>query len=60
MLILGVCVVIAGDDVRCVGRLIGQTGRFRIMKISKIDAENEMVLIERLEAISSFELTKFT
>lgn len=47
-----------GDIVRCVGKLNGQTGQFKIIKITKIDLEKERALIMRLEAISSFELTK--
>lgn len=53
-------IVVAGDYVRCMGRLIGQTGRFRVMHISKINLNNEWTLIERLEAISSFELTQLS
>lgn len=47
------------DDVRCVGRLSGQTGRFRVNHISKVDMDAEQSLIERLEAISNFELAQF-
>lgn len=50
--------VISGDFVRCMGRLIGQTGRFRIMKIGKIDLDDEVALIRRLEAICSFEVSR--
>lgn len=49
---------VAGNDVRVVGRLIGQTGRFRVVRISNIDIDNEEALIERLKAITAFELTK--
>lgn len=40
------------------GQLIGQTGQFKIVKIGRIDLDDEIALIKRLEAICSFELTK--
>lgn len=48
----------SGDLVRCMGQLIGQTGQFKIVKIGRIDLDDEKALIKRLEAICSFELTK--
>ncbi|XP_055306408.1 uncharacterized protein LOC129570727 [Sitodiplosis mosellana] len=47
-----------GDVVRCVGHLNGQTGQFKIINMSKIDYERELDVINRLIAISSFELAK--
>lgn len=47
-----------GDVVRCVGHLVGQSGQFKILKMSKIDHENESNLNNRLIAICSFELAK--
>lgn len=47
-----------GAAVRCIGRLIGQTGQFRILDMKSINLDDEMALIHRLEAICNFELSK--